>query len=289
MKVSVIRKNIKFLPDSSRVVARYFNSGDSRTKELVGRISAMSNYDVSHTLEQINRGFARRHRNISSIFLKHYENIRHLIVEMQIDEEQLSEERKLLIGSYLTMEYSIESSAFFNPSMVEDFDQSSLEKGEKRVVISFRATGEGHVSSIVFRRGIIDKDNNLRMMRIGDDIEKAEVLHKMIFNKKRIMSKLAEMHTLDIYSTIMHDLPEVFEYTVFKEILEKELSNEDISKDRKEAYEEVIWVLDSFYDIQFKHDSDISERVIFPVSETESRQMKTLVLFVLSMMMVPKV
>lgn len=271
MKVSVTRKNVKFLPDSSRVVARYFNSGDPRTKELVGRILAMSHLDVTHTLEQINRGFARRHRNISSIFLKHYENIRHIIAEMQIDEEQLSEERKLLIGSYLTMEYSIESSAFFNPSMMEDFDQTSLEKGEKRVIISFRATGEGHVSSIVFRRGIIDKDNNLRMMRIGDDIEKAEVLHKMMFKKKRIMSKLAEMHTLDIYTTIMNDLPEEFEYSVFKEMLENELRDENISKDRKEAYEEVIWVLDSFYDIQFKHDSDISERVIFPVSETESR------------------
>jgi len=271
MKVSVTRKNVKFLPDSSRVVARYFNSGDPRTKELIGRILAMSHLDVTHTLEQINRGFARRHRNISSIFLKHYEYIRHLIAEMQIDEEQLSEERKLLIGSYLTMEYSIESSAFFNPSMMEDFDQTSLERGEKRVIISFRATGEGHVSSIVFRRGIIDKDNNLRMMRIGDDIEKAEVLHKMMFKKKRIMAKLAEMHTLDIYTTIMNDLPEEFEYSVFKEILENELRDENISKDRKEAYEEVIWVLDSFYDIQFNHDSDISERVIFPVSETESR------------------
>ena len=271
MKVSVTRKSVKFLPDSSRVVARYFNSGDLRTKELVGRILAMSHLDVTHTLEQINRGFARRHRNISSIFLKHYENIRHLIAEMQIDEEQLSEERKLLIGSYLTMEYSIESSAFFNPSMMEDFDQSSLEKGEKRVIISFRATGEGHVSSIVFRRGIIDKDNNLKMMRIGDDIEKAEFLHKMMFKKKRIMSKLAEMHTLDIYTAIMNDLPEEFEYSVFKEILENELRDENISKDRKEAYEEVIWLLDSFYDIQFKHDSDISERVIFPISETESR------------------
>jgi predicted GH43/DUF377 family glycosyl hydrolase len=271
MKVAVTRKSLKFLPDSSRVVARYFNSGEQRTKELVGRILMMNNQEVTHTLEQINRGFARRHRNISSIFYKHFENVKPLIDEMQINSAIISEDRKLLIGSYLTMEYSIESSAFFNPSIVEDFDQSSLEAGEKRVVISFRATGEGHVSSIVFRRGIIDKDNNLRMMRIGDDIEKAEVLHKMIFNKKRIISKLAEIHTLDIYSTIMHDLPEEFEYSVFKEILERELKNEHISKDRKEAYEEVIWVLDSFYDIQFKHDSDISERVIFPISDTESR------------------
>jgi predicted GH43/DUF377 family glycosyl hydrolase len=271
MKVSVTRKNVKFMPDSSRVVARYFNSGEQRTKELIGRIIAMSNQSVSHTLEQINRGFARRHRNISNIFLTNFQNIRPLIAEMQMNEADFSEERKLLIGSYLTMEYSIESSAFFNPSMVEDFDQTSLEKGEKRVVISFRATGEGHVSSIVFRRGIIDKDNNLRMMRIGDDIEKAEVLHKMIFHKKRIMSKLAEMHTLDIYSSILYDLPEEFEYSAFKNALTIELANPIISKEKREAYEEVIWLMDSFYDIQFKHDSDISERVIFPISDTESR------------------
>jgi predicted GH43/DUF377 family glycosyl hydrolase len=271
MKVAVVRKNVKFLPDSSRVVARYFNSGEERTKELIARILAMSDQYVVHTLEQINRGFARRHRNISAIFYKHFENIRPQLEEMQVNEAYLSEERKRLIGSYFTMEYSIESSAFFNPSMVEDFDQSSLEKGEKRVVISFRATGEGHVSSIVFRRGILDNDNNLRMMRIGNDIEKAEIVHKMMFNKKRIMSKLAEMHTLDIYSYILSDLPEVFEYSAFKNKLTIELANSDISKEKKEAYEEVIWLMDSFYDIQFKHDSDISERVIFPISETESR------------------
>jgi len=271
MKVSVIRKNVMFMPDSSRVVARFFMSGDQRTQELVGRIMAMDEQQVNHTLEQIFRRFARRHRNISAIFLKHFENIRGQIDGMQIDYAKLSDERKMLIGSYLTMEYSIESAAFFNPSIVEDFDQSSLEIGEKRVIISFRATGEGHVSSIVFRRGIIDKDNNLRMMRIGDNIDKAEVLHKMIFNKKRIASKLAEMQTLDIFSSIMNDLPEQFEYSVFKEALKRELENQNISKERKEAYEEVIWLMDSFYDIQFKHDSDISERVIFPVSDAESR------------------
>lgn len=271
MKVSVIRKNIKFLPDSSRVVARYFMSGEARTKELIGRIMVMSDQQVKDTLEQVFREFARRHRNISSLFYRHCGNVRPILDEMQINYEELSDERKLIIGSYLTMEYSIESAAFFNPSMVEDFDQSGLEKGEKRVVLSFRATGEGHVSSIVFRRGILDKDNNLRMVRIGDSIEKAEVSHKMMFNKKRILSKLNEMHTLDIYSPLMSDLPDVFEYSVFKDLISKELVNKDISKEKREAYEEVIWLLDSFYDIQFKHDSDISERVIFPVSDVESR------------------
>jgi predicted GH43/DUF377 family glycosyl hydrolase len=271
MKVSVTRKNIKFLPDSSRVVARYFMNGDERTKELIGRILMMSNIEVNNTLEQINREFARRHRNLSVLFYKHYDKAKYILEQLQINESSLSDERKMLIGSYLTMEYSIESAAFFNPSIVEDFDQSGLEKGEKRVVISFRATGEGHVSSIVFRRGILDKDNNLRMMRIGDSIDKAEVLHKMMFNKKRILSKLAEMHTLDIYSSILLDLPDFFEYSVFKSLLKKELESPNISKEKKEAFEEVLWVMNSFYDIQFKHDSDISERVIFPISEAESR------------------
>ena len=271
MRVAVTRKNIKFLPDSSRVVARYFMSGEQRTKELISRIVVMSDHDVSITLEQINREFARRHRNLSLIFHKHFENILPIIKEMKINVAHLSEERKWLIGSYLTMEYSIESAAFFNPSIIEDFDQYGLENGEKRVIISFRATGEGHVSSIVFRRGILDKDNNLRMMRIGDSIEKAEVIHKMMFNKKKILSKLAEMHTLDIYSSILKDLPEVFEYSVFKNLVKKELECLNISKEKREAYEEVLWLLNSFYDIQFKHDSDISERVIFPISDTESR------------------
>lgn len=271
MRVSVVRKDIKFLPDSSRVVARYFMNGEERTKELIKRIFLMSNQEVNATLESINREFARRHRNISTLFYKHYDNVKDIIDHMQINDADLSDERKMLIGSYLTMEYSIESAAFFNPSIVEDFDQSGLERGEKRVVISFRATGEGHVSSIVFRRGILDKDNNLRLMRIGDSIDKADVSHKMMYKKKRIMSKLAEMNTLEIYSSIMSDLPDIFEYSVFKDLLNKELDNADLSKDKKEAYEEMLWLMNSFYDIQFKHDSDISERVIFPISDSESR------------------
>ena len=118
---------------------------------------------VVDTLEHTLREFARRHRNISSIFFKHCEKIRGIIEGMQIDYDAMSLERKMLIGSYCTMEYAIESAAIFNPSIVEDFDQSGLEIGEKRVIISFRATGEGHISSIVFRRGILDKNNNLQV------------------------------------------------------------------------------------------------------------------------------
>ena len=136
MRVSVVRKNIKFIPDSKRVVARYFMNGEERTQQMVARIMTLNEKQVLETLEQTLREFARRHRNISSIFIKHCEKISPIIEAMQIDYEGMSLDRKMLIGSYCTMEYAIESAAIFNPSIVEDFDQSGLEAGEKRVIIS---------------------------------------------------------------------------------------------------------------------------------------------------------
>jgi hypothetical protein len=71
----------------------------------------------------------------------------------------LSDVQKALIGAYFTMEYSIESAALFNPSIVPHPDQSHLKKGSLRFVMSLRATGEGHISSIVFRSGVLDRHN----------------------------------------------------------------------------------------------------------------------------------
>lgn len=272
MRVSVIRKNIKFAPDSSRVVARYFINGDERTRKMMSRIMALDEKQVVVTLEHTLREFANRHRNISRVFLKHCANIEGLIEGMEINYSGLSKERKMLIGSYCTMEYSIESAAFFNPSIVEDVDQLYLEKGEKRIIISFRATGEGHISSIVFRRAILDKNNDLQVMKMGDYVDKAEISHKKLYHKQRFVKKLSEMQIPERYSTsIMQGLPEEFEYDTLKEAVGKVLDDGLISKERRMALEEVTWLADSFYDLEFKHDSDITERVIFPVSSSESR------------------
>jgi predicted GH43/DUF377 family glycosyl hydrolase len=272
MRVSVIRKNLKFAPDSSRVVARYFMNGESRSQKMVARIMTLDENEVSLNLEHTLREFAGRHRNISRVFSRHCLNIQELIEKMEIDFSALSEDRKMLIGSFFTMEYAIESAAFFNPSIVEDFDQTYLENGEKRIIISFRATGEGHISSIVFRRGILDKNNDLQVMKVGDHIDKAEITHKKLYNKKRFVKKLKEMNIPEKYSTsLMHGLPEKFEYYVLKDAVNIILSDTTISSERRNALEEVTWLADSFYDVQFKQDSDLTERVIFPVSESESR------------------
>src|SRR5690606_9301056 len=115
--------------------------------------------------------------------------------------------------------------------IIPDIDQTYLEEGEMRVIISFRATGEGHISSIVFRRGILDKDNDLHMMSIGKSMDLAEVSHKKMYHKGRFIKKMKEMEIPDQYSDIiLQSLPDDhFEYYALKNAVNKILMDPEIS------------------------------------------------------------
>ena len=271
MAVPLIRKNLYFRPDSSRVVARFFNNGDARTINLVNRIMSLSETEVKHELEITFEEFKDRHRKISDIFLKHANSYKNLIDSIGVNYKKLSLERRLLIGSYCTMEYSLEAAALFNPSIVEDFDQSFLAPGEKRVIISFRATGEGHLSSIVFRKGVLDASNNLNMLPVDKHIDLPIIKKKMTYDKKRFIKKMEEMHIVKkVTSAIMDPLPDKFEYYDLKEAVKK-MENLDINEQKKQALKEMTWLVDSYYDIEFHEDSKISSRAILPISASESR------------------
>ena len=105
------------------------------------------------------REFRERHQRTREFFLHRFDQVRkHLLTDQPV-----SESRRLLIGSYFTQEYALESAALFNPSMVWHPDQSGLPGGSRRFILSLRATGEGHISSITFRSGVIDAENRIRM------------------------------------------------------------------------------------------------------------------------------
>lgn len=271
MSVSIERKDVKFLPDSSRVLARFFNNGEERTKNLVQRVLSLDEETLNRELQHTLREFAGRHRNISRIFQQHFKNHTPFLEHLGLEVSKFSEAQQLLIGSYATMEYSIESAAIFNPSMVEDFDQSFLAKGEKRVIISFRATGEGHLSSIVFRRGILDENNDLKLPKVRNHIDMPKIGQKKSYDKGRFQQKLREMQISEKYSSIiMEHLPEKFEYHQLRDSVDKVLKN-GLSTDKKVALEEMTWLVDSYYNLEFSVDSDISERVIFPIFPSESK------------------
>lgn len=272
MGIKIKRHDLKFTPDAERVVTRFFNNGEVRTRKLIHRILELSDDKVDHMLAETFKEFKGRHRNLRKIFNRHCSNFERLINNMGVDYDALTENQRMLIGSYSTMEYSLESAALFNPSMIEDFDQTYLKEGEKRVIISFRATGEGHLSSIVFRRGILDKHNQLHMMKTRNHIDLPDIGYKMSYDKGRFIMKMREINIADAYiHEIMDDLPDKFEYHHLKSAVRKLLESNSIDEGKKNALNEMTWLVDSYYDLKFTEESDISERVIFPNSPEESR------------------
>lgn len=229
MSVPVTRKDIEFLPDTSRVIARFQNVGDERSANIIRRVLNLSDEEVKIALSQVLRGYSKRHRNISTILKRNFNKLGHLFKSMGIVPKNLEQSMRMLIGSYFTKEYSIESAAFFNPSIVEHPDQTELGLGEKRVILSFRATGEGHLSSLVFRRGVLDKNNNLAIEPVGKMLDEAGCTKVITEDKDLFLAKLNEM----------------------------------------KEYPQVKWKELSYYEINFSLDTAISERVIFPISEAE--------------------
>ncbi len=194
MQVTVTRKKYLFSPDPSRIIARFLYLDDERSANIIRKVLAMPEKEVNIAMSQLLRGYSRRHRNISRIFEKHFARLAPIFNQIEVNEEDLAITQKALIGSYFTMEYSIESAAFFNPSVVEDPDQSEIRPDEKRVIFSFRATGEGHISSIVFRTGILDRNNNLSIEPVGKMLAEADVIKRNSYDKKSFQKKIEEMN-----------------------------------------------------------------------------------------------
>ena len=272
MQVTVTRKDSKFLPDPSRVIARFFYISDERSKHVIRNVLAMSESEVYATLSKVLRSYSRRHRNISMIFETHFNKLNNLFDELGIKPGNVNQSHKLLIGSYFTAEYSIESAAFFNPSIVEDPDQSELGPDEKRVIISFRATGEGHISSIVFRSGIINKDNDLIIEPIGKMLAEAERIKRHIYNKESFIKKLNEMRDFDNNVSpvfVLEKLANSFTYGDLKRAVEETRKTLQLTANKELIVNQMMWLAKSHYELDFSIDSAISERVIFPISETE--------------------
>jgi len=273
MPVNLTRKNIIFQPDSSRVIARYMYSNDQRSAHLIMRILALPEKQHRETVLDILRDYSKRHRSITRIFQKNFNKLVPILKHLNIDPASLSNAQKGLIGSYFTMEYSIEAAAFFNPSIMEDPDQSGLSTDEKRVILSFRATGEGHISSIVFRSGILDRQNNISIDAPGKMLESPEHVKNHIYEKASFMRKLEEMQNPDnaAYTMMAEKLPDTFTYEELKRYVEEVravLNNNTVAL---VLLNEIMWLASSHYEMAFSVDTAISERVIFPIAHTEMK------------------
>ena len=118
---------------------------------------ALPETEVHILCQQVKMEFGERHAKTRDFLKRRFEQIRPCLAT----EENLSEERQLLLGAYFSHEYSLEAAALFNPSIVPHPEQSGLPPGALRFILSLRATGEGHISSITFRTGLLDAQSNI--------------------------------------------------------------------------------------------------------------------------------
>ncbi len=152
------RGPVHIAADRSRVVTRLFVPGhegfdhqESRSSTVLERVLALSDDEVQHSYEDVCARFENRHRGLPEIFLRHADEL-----SDRLDPDlQLSPIRRLLLGATFTSEYAVEGAALCNPSMVMHPDQTGVSPGGLRFVMSVRAIGEGHSSSIGFRTGTI--------------------------------------------------------------------------------------------------------------------------------------
>src|SRR5665811_929599 len=292
MQVAVTRKKFIFSPDPTRVIARFLYLDDVRSADIIRKVLAMQEKEVNIAMSQLLRGFSRRHRNISQIFEKHFAKLAPIFDKIEVNEKDLNASQKALIGSYFTMENSLESAAFFNPSIVENPDQSETRSDEKRVICSFRATSEGHISSIVFRSGILDKDNNLTIEPVGNMLAEADVIKRNVYDKKTFQKKLDEMQDqANVISPVIidkldkmqdkgnvispaivdkHDemqdkgnvissafildkLGDEFTYGELMKNLEIARKDTNLSDDHKKLINQMMWLASSHYAVSYTH------------------------------------
>jgi predicted GH43/DUF377 family glycosyl hydrolase len=254
--------------ESSRVITRPHIPGDrARIKKLITRVAQLGEDDVRNLLEGVFQEFAARHRNFRAALESNFERISEHVPK----NINLTAEQRRLLGAYFTSEYSVEAAALFNPSIVSHPDQQGVDKGSLRFVMSFRATGEGHISSIEFRSGTVDENNDIYFDAVSQYVATPEIHTDPVYYRQHFRRKLEEMGTRErIINILLEGLGETFTLDELQLQIKNLRSTKFRLVDKQHAIDTALWLARSNYEVIFSPQQSISERVIFPVSENES-------------------
>src|SRR5271157_452210 len=267
--INVKRTNVTLLPDRARVLARPFRlMSDQRAVKICARVMALSESEVHALLEQVRAEFGERHPKVREFLRRQFDEVRPYLLTGQ----RLSEERELLLGGCFTHEFSLEAAALFNPSIVPHPDQSDLPPGSLRFILSLRATAEGHVSSITFRTGLLDANNNIMIDALTRYCLEPVQVPNATYEKRLFERKLQELGLVgDFNRQVLKGLGDSFtleELRASVSLAVKQLRVPD--QETKSAAGQTLMLAQSNYEVQFAPDSRLSERVLFPTTPSQS-------------------
>jgi predicted GH43/DUF377 family glycosyl hydrolase len=263
-------------PDAARVITRLFVPGEelpegtSRGRAVIDRVLGLDDDEVAASMADIAARFATRHRALPQILRENFDVATH----GRTDLAGLGTDRRLLIGAYFTMEYAVESAAVCNPSMVAHPDQSNLAPGEVRFVMSVRAVGEGHRSSVEFRTGVVGPARTLTLDP-PSPVLVVGARRPGTYERDLFLTRLADLGAdAETVDRIVGGLPARFDAAALRSAiraLHPQLSNRLAGH---HAVEQIERVASDEYEVTFPPDTSISERLLWPDSASERTGME---------------
>jgi predicted GH43/DUF377 family glycosyl hydrolase len=258
---TVSRSHLVLQPDRTRVLARPFHPPSPQRAAGIGAaVLALSGEEVQSLLSEIEAEFGDRHFKIREFLLRRFEQVGPSLRAGPF----VSEDRKILIGAYFTHEYSLEAAALFNPSIVPHPDQSDVPAGSLRIVLSLRATGEGHISSITFRTGYLDERCAVTVAPpTRYSLEPAQVPNAS-YEKALFARKLRELGLdNEVARRVLEGLGEAF---TLEDLTERLAAGDP---ERTSTGRKILVLAQSNYEVRFEADTRLSERVLFPVTPSQ--------------------
>ena len=256
------------LPDRSRVLLRPFRpTTDDIARRIVERVMALPEAEAVALTSRVLGDFTNRHENVEKIF-----GARFAQVKIYLEPAALpSSARQILIGSYFMNEYSPESAALFNPSIVPHPDQSGLPEGSLRFILSLRATGEGHISSITFRTGVIDAEHRLTVTPSAPFTMEPERVPDAAYAKGLFAHKLEEAGVQnDFCRRVLDKLHDDFTLKQLRAVLLASGLTDVSDATASRAAHGILLLAESSYEVNFAPASQVSQRVLFPAAPSQS-------------------
>ena len=257
------------VPDRSRVLMRpFYPSSDDIARRIMARVMALPDEEIARLLGRVLGEFADRHERVEQFFRHRFTQVHRHLGETW----EPSTGRQALIGAHFTHEYSPESAALFNPSIVLHPDQSGLPQGALRFILSLRATGEGHISSITFRMGTVSARHHITLTPPVPFVTEPERVPNPAYQKALFGRKLQEAGVQnDFCQRVLGQLPEAFILDDLYRVLAAERRRTDpadTTSDR--AVRGILLLAESNYEVNFARDSRVSQRVLFPSTASQS-------------------
>lgn len=274
--VPVTRSNVRLRPDPRRLITKPYlpvatgaAEGKARVDRLIQRILALTSDEVSDTLEEIRRSFGHQHLDLDAVLQQGFSHVAPLVP----DAAGISADLQKVIGAYSMHQYSLEGAALTNPSIVPAPDQTGLPANSLRVIVSVRAIGEGHISSIEFRTGVVGPEGDIAIEPPGSPMTGTRRSPK--FDKAVFTAKLAELGVAaDLVAQMMGPLQDLFTMADIDETLADLEGRATSSSAVQHAAQRMHWLASSNYRVAFPSASELSQRVLFPAGPSESQGME---------------